>query len=344
MNKFNVNKKNVLKVLVGLGVGGVLLLSSRVIDQVINFSDSTNIVQLSNDELLSQFQDGFNESLELKSELEEVYPAACEFIAEYGQYLDQEQLLDTVSTLDTVTLPEEDFTEGVLAEYKPDKNAIYLNERLKYKRDSKILEIKEHELYHYLLSGGFSFNNNNFFHTGLSLDEGIATLLTQESGSFDNTVYYTKNANYVRVICELIGSDNFMSACGNHDLSELTDYLSEYSSKSDAKKLIKLIDEACLDYGNIATDEDIEAWDIINDMYINKNGVSIEDSNDLVMKVYSNKMADTSYEIDNKPSFSVPKVSKNYFLNTDMEPKIIFESGGEYCGEVLLNNSTQYKK
>lgn len=72
--------------------------------------------------------------------------------------------------------------------------------------------------------------------------------------------------------------------------------------------------------------------------------ISIEDSNDLVMKVYSNKMADTSYEIDNKPSFSVPKVSKNYFLNTDMEPKIIFESGGEYCGEVLLNNSTQYKK
>ena len=52
------------------------------------------------------------------------------------------------------------------------------------------------------------------------------------------------------------------------DLSELTDYLSEYSSNSDAKKLIKLIDEACLDYGNIATDEDIEAWDIINDMYI----------------------------------------------------------------------------
>lgn len=241
-------------------------------------------------------------------------------------------------------LPDEEFGDGLLAEYDPNKNAIYLNKCLKYKKDSQVAEVKEHEMYHYLLSGGFSFNNNNFFHTGLSLDEGIATLLTQESGSFDNTVYYTKNANYVRVICELIGSDNFMIACGNHDLSELTDYLSEYSCKSDAKKLIKLIDEACLDYGIIATDEDIEAWDIINDMYINKNGVSIEDSNDLVMKVYSNKMAGTSYGIDNKPSFSVPKVSKNYFLNTDMEPKIIFESGGEYCGEVLLNNSTQYKK
>lgn len=344
MNKFNVNKKNVLKVLVGLGVGSVLLLSSRGIAQVINFSDSTDIVQLSNDEFLSQFQDGFIDSIELKTELEDVYPTVCEFIDEYGQYLDQKKLLDTVSTLEAVMLPDEEFGDGLLAEYDPNKNAIYLNKCLKYKKDSQVAEVKEHEMYHYLLLGGFYSNSTNFFHTGLSLDEGIATLLTQESGSFDNTVYYTKNANYVRVICELIGSDNFMSACGNHDLSELTDYLSEYSSKSDAKKLIKLIDEACLDYGIIATDEDIEAWDIINDMYINKNGVSIEDSNDLVMKVYSNKMAGTSYGIDNKPSFSVPKVSKNYFLNTDMEPKIIFESGGEYCGEVLLNNSTQYKK
>lgn len=344
MNKFKVNKKNVLKVLVGLGVGSVLLLSSKGIDKAINFSDSTNIVQLSNDDLLSQFQNEFTDSIELKTELEDVYPTACEFIDEYGQYLDQEKLLDTVSTLETITLPDEEFVDGFLAEYKPNKNAIYLNERLKYKKDSQVAEVKEHEMYHYLLSGGFYSNPTNFFHTGLSLDEGLATLLTQESGSFDNTVYYTKNANYVRVICELIDSNNFMSACGNHDLSELTAYLSEYSSESDAKKLIKLIDEACLDYGNIATDEDIEAWDIINDMYINKNGVSIEDSNDLVMKVYSNKMAETSYKINNKPSFSVPKVSKNYFLNTDMEPTIIFESGGEYCGEVLLNNGTQYKK
>ena len=343
MINFKFNKKNILRMLVGLGVGSIVLLSSRKIDGIINFFDSPNVTQLSNDELLSQFQKGFNESSELKDELEEVYPAACEFIDEYGQYLDQNHLLDTVSTLDIVTLPAEDFTDGLLAEYKPDENAIYFSVRLQYKKESQVKEIKEHELYHYLLSGGFSFNNNPF-HTGISLDEGIATLLTQENGSFDNTVYYTKNANYVRVICELIGSDNFMIACANHNLSELTAYLSEYSSKSEAKKLIKLIDDACLDYGNMATDEDRKAWDIINNMYINKNGISIEESDDLVMQVYSNKMADTSYKIDGKPPLSVPKVSKNYFLNTDIEPKIIFEAGGEYCGEIPLNNSTQYKK
>lgn len=343
MNNFKINKKNILKVLVGLGVGGVILVSSRKFDEIIDFFDSTNTTQLSNAELLLQFQKGFNESEELKSELKDAYPAACEFIGEYGQYLDQKHLLSTVSTLDIVTVPDEDFIDRVLAIYEPDDNAIYINERLEYKKPSQIKEIKEHELYHYLLLGGFSLDSK-VFHTGISLDEGIATLLTQESGSFDNTVYYTKNANYVRVICELIGPNNFIKACGNRSLSELTDYLSEYSSKSDAKKLIKLIDDACLYYGNIAAEEDIEAWDIINNMYINKNGVSIEDSTDLVMKVYSNKMADTSYEIDGKPSLSVPKVSKNYFLNTDIEPKIIFESNGEYCGEISLNNGNQYKK
>ena len=150
MNKFNVNKKNVLKVLVGLGLGSVLLLSSRGIAQVINFSDSTDIVQLSNDEFLSQFQDGFIDSIELKTELEDVYPTVCEFIDEYGQYLDQKKLLDTVSTLEAVMLPDEEFGDGLLAEYIPKKNAIYLNKCLKYKKDSQVAEVKEHEMYHYL--------------------------------------------------------------------------------------------------------------------------------------------------------------------------------------------------
>lgn len=343
MKKLQVNKKNILRTVVGLGIGSVLLLTSRGTGVITSATTTTNKTQLSNEELLSQFQDGFDNSIELKNELEEVSPAIYEFIGEYGQYLDQERLLDTIATLDVETLSSKDFKDVILAEYKPAKNTIYFNERLKYKKSTQITEVKEHELFHYLFLGGFSFNNN-IFHTGLSLDEGIATLLTQESGSFDNAVCYTKNANYVRVICELIGSENFINACGNHDLSELITYLSEYTSKSEAKKLIELIDDACMDYGNIPTQEDKEAWEIIDNIYSNKNGVTIEESDDLVMKIYSNKMVDTFYQIDNKPSFSTAKVSKNYFLNTDTESKIIFEQGGEKCGEVLLNQSIQYKK
>lgn len=345
INKLKINKRNIVRILVGLGIGSTLVFSSKnIFNSIVGLANSsivTNDINLSNDELLLEFQNEFNNSDELQEELGVIYPEVSEFVEEYGQYLDQGQLLNSISTLDLITLPDDAFAEGVLAEYKPKENTIYFNERLKYKKDSQVKEIKEHEFYHYLFFGGFTFSNMS--HVGNALDEGISTLLTQESGSFDNTVCYTKNANYVRVICELIGADNFMKACGNHSLSELIDYLSEYTSSSDAQKLIKLIDEACLNYGYIITDADRQAWDIINIMYNNKNGVTIENSNDAVMKIYSNRMVKTSYPIDNAPSLTMVEISKNYFLNTEEEAKIVFKKNGEIYEEMPIENDNNIK-
>ncbi len=349
IKKLKVNKKNISKALVGLGIGCSLLLTAKNTGLHMNgfkpdfYYLNTKNIELSNEELTDIFKDKFETSSVLADEFSEIYPTVSEFIGEYGEYLDQEQLIDTISDLDVRAVDNDKYGENLLAYYNPLDNTIYLKDKINSKKDEQIKEIKEHEFFHYLFFQGFSYHFSNFFHTGKAIDEGMATLLTQESGDFRDTVAYKKNANYVRVICELIGSDNFMRACGNHDLGELIDYLAEYSDRTTAKKLIKNIDKACRDYGYVPTDADKDAWDIINSMYTNKNSCSIEESDDYVMKYYSNKIIRTCYKIDGVNSIADINVNKNYFLNIDV-PKIEFIKDGNVYGEIILDNIDRNNK
>lgn len=346
IKKLKVNKKNIKRVLISLGIGGSLLFSNRNFGLHLNddfkpdfYYLNTKNIEMSCDELRSEFENIFESSPVLVKEFSSIYPEVSEFIGEYGEYLDQEQLLDTISKLNVDVVNDEKYGEKVLAWYTFENNTIHIKDKIKYMKDENVKELKEHEFFHYLFFQGFSRDFLNLFHTGHAIDEGMSTLLTQENGDFKDTVLYKKNANYVRVICELIGEENFMSACGNHSFKELLNYLSEYSSKVTSKKLIKCIDKACINYGYIATSADEDAWSIINDMYENKNGISIEDSDDYIMKYYSNKIIKTCYKIEGAESSLDINVYKNYFLNID-KPRIDFIKDGEVYGQVILEDNT----
>lgn len=338
IKKLKVNKKNIVKALIGLGIGGSLLISAKNVVFHSNDDFNTNKIEMSSDDLLDDFQEKFESSPILMKNFKSIYPEISEFVSEYGEYLDQGHLTDTISTLNVAKLGDHEFGDNVLAWYNPDDNTIYLKDKINYKKEEQVKELKEHEFFHYLFYKGFGFSSDNFFHIGHALDEGVATLLTQENGDFKDTVVYKKNANYVRVICELIGTDNFMRACGNHSLKELLGYLSEYSDKTTAKKLIKYIDKACNDYGYMHTNADLTAWTIIEDMYRNKTGYDIENSDDSVMKYYSNKMIKTCYKIEGAEAISDINVYKNYFLNIDV-PRVEFERDGEVYGQIILDDS-----
>lgn len=350
VKKLKVCKKNIVKALIGLGIGSSLLIVAK--NTGFHFDSNfrpdfyylnTKNIEMDNEDLLDEFQDRFESSSVLMKEFSDIYPEVSKFVGEYGNYLDQEQLLDTISSLDVEIADNGAYGENILAWYKFKDNTIYLKDRIKYKKAEQVKELKEHEFFHYLFFQGFSTGFPNLFHTGHSIDEGMATLLTQENGDFKDTVLYKKNANYVRVICELIGSENFLKACGNHSLNELVDYLSEYSNKSSAKKLIKCIDEACNNYGYVSTDADKNAWNIIDNMYKNKTGSCIENSDDDIMKYYSNKMIKTCYKIAGDKSVSDVNICKNYFLNLDV-PRIEFVKDGMVYDQIVLDGNNSKKR
>ena len=345
INKLKVNRKNIMRALIGLGIGGSLLISSKNVG--LHFDGfrpdfyylNTKNIEMSSEDLQAEFESKFQSSPVLVREFSSIYPEVSEFVGEYGEHLDQEQLLDTISKLDVDVVKDEKYGQRVLAWYTFENNTIHIKNKIKYMKDENVKELKEHEFFHYLFFQGFSRDSFNFFHIGRSIDEGMATLLTQENGDFNDTVLYKKNANYVRVICELIGSENFIRACGNHSINELFDYLSEYSSKSTAKRLLKCMDDACIEYGYLTTDADKEAWNIINEMYENKTGTTIEKSDDYIMKYYSNKMIKTCYKIGEAKSIADINVYKNYFLNIE-EPRIDFVSNGDVYDQIVIEDNT----
>ena len=151
---------------------------------------------------------------------------------------------------------------------------------------------------------------------------------------------YEKNAYYVRVICELIGSENYLTAFGDHDYNELIGYLANYSSRRDADSLISSINSACTDT-RMNTESDQDAREILEEIYFNKNGVSVEESNDNVMKCYFNKLFQTEYEIEGARFAYHASVNKNYLVNTDMVPNITFSKQNKLYGTVYLGDNNE---
>ena len=340
MNKNDLRKRNIRKTITKISIGGTLLLTSLASGYLLSnnrHSFNMNSVQVSNEDLLKEFNDIYNNSSELQEEWSDIYPELSDFIENYGSYLDQGELLYTLPKLKFKKV--DDIADGrILAQFDSSSNTILYSKKLDSKKDSSIKEIKLHEAIHYLFQGNFSETGINFSHKGKYLDEGNASLIVREYDCYSGVDDYEKSTYYVRSICELIGTDKYMTAVGGHDLDLLITYLNEYSSSKDGSKLVDYIDSASFQHDTYGTDDDKKAWEIIEKMYIEKNGISIEESSDVVMKIYSNKLAKTTYEIEGARGYSNAHINKNYFVNIE-EPTITYSAFGKDYGTATINEN-----
>lgn len=349
--KIKYNKKKIRSIIVAASLAGSLVAGSVHFGFHLNkethlpdfYYLNTKNIDLESDELLDEFDKIYNDSDVLQKYWQDIYPQLSDFILKYGTYLDQEELLDTLPDLKIKVTNKISNDKRFLAVTKSDDVSITLNERLFFKKSTEIKEVILHEAFHYLFQQNFSNSPLSFSNLGRQLDEGIATLLTQEYNCYDGVnMPYKKSVNYVQVLCELIGAENYMKATGKHNISELINYISQYCSKNDATNLIKHIDKACIYYDTKATDDDKKAWKIINQIYEAKNGITIEESSDLVMKIYSNNLLDTDYFIDGARYNHHAYVHKNYFVNFT-QPYITYIQNGKQYGEIKLDSNNNCK-
>ncbi len=346
--KINVNHKNIEKFFVTVGIGGMITLETISAGPFINprthlvdfYYVNTKNINLSNEEFVQKFDEIYSESPKLQEQWKDIYPELQEFLRQYADVLDQEEILDTLKNLKFKVGKRDEGTLLAVTNYMT--NSITYNERLFVKKPEQIKELKLHEAFHFLFQQNFYGSFLNFFDIGKQLDEGTADILTKESKAYANVTVYGKNSNYVKALCEIIGGENYIDAAGSHDWFKLIDYISEYCSVGEALKLLRSIDKACLYYKDKGTKYDEKAWTVINKMYEKKNGVSIENSNDEIMKVYSNTLLGTRYDITGARSYNHAQVNKNYFLDLEQKHKIVFERLGKKYGEITLNEDNSF--
>ncbi len=325
--KVNINKKNIKKLIIALSTGAIITYGSITtgahIDKNTHLPDfyyiNTDNSKLSNEEFLKEFNKIIDSRSDLKENWSEIREELNQFIYDHGEELNQERILKMIKNL-KIKYDDNDFGDTV-ATTRYYNDTITYNGRFKLKTSDEQKEIKLHEAFHILFGKGLSGTTFNFTELGKSLDEGTAQLLTEESDAYANAALYSKPTTYVKTICELIGEDKYLEALNSNDIWKLIDYLNEYGNLFDTIKLLSLIDKSYIYYSS-TTDADEEAWKIIDKMYEKKNGVSIGQSNDEVMKIYSNKYGRTSYKITSSDSVAGNTVEKNYFINIEEQPKI----------------------
>ena len=323
--KLNINKKNIKKLILVLSTGTIISYGSITtgvhIDKNTHLPDfyyiNTDNSKLSNDEFLKEFNRIIDSKSDLKENWSEIREELNQFIYDHGEELNQERILKMIKNL-RIKYDDNDFSDIVAI-------TRYYNDTITYKS------------FHILFGRGLSGTIFNFTQLGKSLDEGTAQLLTEESDAYAKAALYSKPTVYVKTICELIGEDKYLDALDSNDIWKLIDYLKEYGNSLDSIKLLNLIDKSYIYYSS-TTNEDEEAWKIIDKMYEKKNGISIGKSNDEVMKIYSNKYGRTTYKITSSDSITGNTVEKNYFINTEEQPKIQLSNS---AGTVYLdeNNS-----
>ena len=292
-------------------------------------------------EFCEQFDRIYKSSKALQENWGNIYPELYAFISRYGDYLMQEEVLRSLETLKFVRADNISDYGTVVAKYNYNNNTIYYSDSLFHKKGAEIKELQLHEAFHFLFQNNMYYSSSNPAHHGLFIDEGIVSLLVRESDSYANVDAYWKQAMYTSALMEIVGVDNYMRAVGAHDYAMFINILSQYCSESEASSLVSYIDEAVLHFRNKGTKEDIKAWEIIHSMYEKKNGITIEESHDEIMKIYSNELSRSSYNIEGAEYRSDAHANKRYLLNCK-ENSIILKntSLGEF-GKIILdeNNS-----
>lgn len=351
MKKININKKNLKKSLMCLGLSGALVLGTISAGPYIDFKNqslglryvNTKNIHMSSEEFLAKFQEIYQNSPTLQDEWSSFYPELCDFISVYGEYLDQEEFLDTIHNLSFVYGDTSIEKQNLIAQYHIFKNSIHYSDNIQSKKRDEVKEVSFHETIHYFFHQNFTFSFMNLFLFGNMLDEGNASMITREYNDYVGVDCYDKAVDYVRVLCELIGSDNYMKAACGHDVFQLVSYLSEYTSYTKALLLLPKIDIASRFYNSKGTSFDKAAWNIIEEMYYNKYGISIEDSDDDIMKYYSNRWAGTEYIIQGGKYNHNFDLQKNYFVNIGDAVLSYKDGDGNYHSVVLDDNSPYIK-
>lgn len=360
MKNLKINKSNVKKIFIGLGIGGIIVLVAKngfiknndvqqyipnTVQKVIlsddEYTSYENKLNLSNEEFLKRFDEIYYNSDNLQENWSDIYPEIREFVSLYGKDLKQDKILESLPKLKIITdskIPGNDS----LAMYDNKKNVIKLSSSLKYKKISEMKKTKLHESFHFLFQDGFYESSKKYNKKGIMLDEGLVSLLNQEFECNDNGDNYMKASNYVRILCEILGKEEFMYASGAGGMDYLVEKLSQYSSEEDAIKLIDNIDKASVDYNHKNTEYDKKAWKIIYNIYQNKHGKSVEDSNDEIMKLYCNQTLGTYYDIlGNEYSIRIT-ANKNYFINQNKN-SILIENDSSVDEIQLDNNSSSFR-
>ena len=162
MNKFRIKNINIGKLLVAVGLGTTLsMCGTKCCKKMGPYIDSetgklglyyvnTKNIHLSNEELLDEFNKVFYSSDKLQKEWKDVYPIISDFILKYGDKLDQEELLDTLSTLDFEYIDGLRVRLPYVGMYDFEGNIIHYDDIIEYKDEDEASEIRIHEAFHYL--------------------------------------------------------------------------------------------------------------------------------------------------------------------------------------------------
>ena len=341
MKNLNANKSNIKKLIIGLGISGVIVFSTvtgimhpekiqeipQQLQEVVTGTKTVNKLGLSNEEFVNRFDEIYYSREDLQKELDDIYPELRDFMSNYGKYLDQDQILKALPNLKVSS--NGSFSGDTMAQYTYKDNTIKFSKDLKNKSAGEIKKTKLHECFHFLFQQGFLESNRKYKDLGWVLDEGLVSMLNQEYDVYEGRDNYKKASNYVRVICELIGTDKFMEYAGYHDLEGLIKELGQYSSEKEAKELIENMYKSAERYRTSSTSYDNSAWSTINKMYKNKNGISIEDSEDYIMKVYANETNSSGYKIPGAEFNSSAIANKHYFVKDGKNSIIIRETNEE---------------
>ena len=326
--------KKIVKAMVLIAIGIVLLIgiiffkSNNSSEK--DSSSSTNILnnaktkqnKLSGEDFWNKFEKEYKKSEQLSSEWTLIENELKSFIFGNGEYLDQEEIMKKLPTLE---IKYKEFDGNRNGQYLYKENKLLFSKDLKYRSEADKKNTIFHETLHFLFQEAFLDSKFNMSGDGVMLDEGLVSLLTLEYDCYgaDYPDQYQVALTYTRIICEIIGADRFIQIAGNHDLNELIDEIAKLCSKNDAKELIKNIDKASerRNYSD-RTEYDEKAWEIIQKMYKTKNGVSIDDSGDILMQLYFNITNNSSkdfnpkiYKAEDVTLFSIFQTNKRYFTN-----------------------------
>lgn len=325
------------KLMLCFSIGSTITLGTITCDSIKYNDDTFNRVEdvhYDNEDLLNVFESEYSNTT-LNSLFNSVSDNLSNFILEYGDYLNQDRILNSMNNLKVIVDSNNQFDNYI--SYDASLNRMNINKSIFYESSRKIEEEK--------LEAGLKFlfqsqlENEILFSgdLGHSLDEGFISLLLREYG-YDDKVD-SKKEDYVRILCELVGKDNFFKAQASNDINIIEDSIDNYIGKGNAKKFLKAIDCACAD-NNYGNENDNDVWEYIDKIYFAKNNVSIGDSEDYAMKIYANKFFIKNYDIPGARTNINAILDKNYFINVD-EAVIRYYQYNILYGTVTLGNDNE---
>ena len=280
-------------------------------------------------------------------------------ILDYGEYMNQQALLDTFADLEVVpTSDREEISSGLaLAFYTKDENKIYIDDQLNV--DSLIQTCLLHEVLHYYSQSGlYDFNTYSDGYMGYALNEGLTEMINSKYNDGELFTYH-REAAYAGALYEIVGPDALLKSYFGNSVEMLVDELSQYGSREDAIALIKNIDiskdsyESFVYYGN---DEDymnfvnanINAWGLISEMYEAKFDKDCND--DRLMSAYkSATMLENFVGLDMDPmtDYLVDViVNKGYFTDNDEEATVEYNIKNDYGitgNSLTIDESNRYR-